>query len=102
MIFDSMEPKSMVTSNGSAWPQLLNIESAGKTLVGSGHIGVYPWTSKFYSSSHKQLNMFFLCRDVNGIDIFSTVRPRGVDINLDSFFSDVRILFRISDWILGI
>ena len=71
--------------NCSARPQLLNIESAdkmclyicslqtnnilikqhncypkltGKTLVGSGHIGMYPWTSKFYSSSHKQLNMF--------------------------------------------
>ena len=71
--------------NCSARPQLLNIESAdkmclyicslqtnnilikqhncypkltSKTLVGSGHIGVYPWTSKFYSSSHKQLNMF--------------------------------------------
>jgi len=33
MIFDSMEPKSMVTSNGSAWPQLLNIESAGKMCL---------------------------------------------------------------------
>ena len=94
MIFDYGTKNDGNQFNGSAWPKLLNIESAGKmclyicstpnkyffcedqtnnilikqhncypkltskTLVGSGHIGVYPWTSKFYSSSHKQLNMF--------------------------------------------
>ena len=39
--------------------------------------------------------------DVNGMDIFSTVRPRGVDINLDSFsrMSGYCFGYRIGYWV---